>query len=190
MATLHRIVRLIVHPLEEWDRIAGERTSVDALLRRVILPFSLLAPTATVIGMNLFDRTWDPLRGYQVPSDRIFSAGATTYFGTVGSILVLAGIFAVIAPMYGAKRDYRAALKVAAYGALPVLLAGATLIVPVMVILGVVACCHTLYLYWLGVERVLEVGQGDRAEFVGIAMVLLVMVSVLAGGLAGALGLF
>ena len=63
MATLHRIFHLIVRPLDEWDRIAGERTSVDALLRRIILPFSLLAPIATVIGMNLFDQTWDPMRG-------------------------------------------------------------------------------------------------------------------------------
>lgn len=190
MEAMRRIVSLIVDPLAEWERIAGEPASVDALLRGIILPLSLPAPIATVIGMKVFDRAWDPVRGYQVPPEQIYAAGAATYFGSVGSILVLAAIFTLIAPMFGAPRNYLAALKVAAWGAIPVLLAGATLVMPVMVIIAVVALCHTFYLYWLGVGRVLAVGSDDRSEFVGIAMVLLVAVSVIAGSAASALGVF
>jgi hypothetical protein len=186
---MRHLAGLIVCPLAEWDRIASEPASADALLRRIILPLSLPAPIATIIGMNVFDRTWDPVRGYQVPPADIFSAGAATYFGTVGSILLLAAIFTLIAPMFGANRNYTAALKVATYGALPVLLAGATLVVPVMVIIAIVAVCHTLYLYWLGVGRLLAVAAVDRAEFVGIAMVILSALSGIAGGAASALGL-
>jgi hypothetical protein len=52
METLRRIVYLIFRPTAEWDLIATEKTSVDLLLRRYILPLSLGAPVATVIGMN------------------------------------------------------------------------------------------------------------------------------------------
>ena len=110
--------------------------------------------------MKTFDRDWDPVHGFLVPAEQILAAGAATYFATVGSILVLAAIFTLIAPMFGATRDYLAALKVATYGAIPVMLAGATLFLPVMAIVAMVGLCHTLFLFWLGVRRVLNVPRG------------------------------
>lgn len=190
MDALRRFVLLVLRPAAEWDVIAGERTSVDALIRRVVLPLSLGAPIATVIGMSMFDRDWDPVHGYLVPADQIFAAGVATFFGSVGSILLLAAIFVVIAPMYGSSRDYTAALKVAAYGAVPVLVAGATLVLPVMAIVAMVALCHTCYLYWVGVRRVLAVAPGSQTEFIGISLVLLAGASVLAGAFASSIGLF
>jgi Yip1 domain len=189
METLRRIVYLVFRPKAEWDAIAGEQTSVDALLRRYILPLALLAPVATVIGMKTFDRDWDPVHGFLVPADKILAAGVTTYFATVGSILVLAAIFTLIAPMFGVVRDYLAALKVATYGAIPVLLTGATLFLPVMAIVTMVGVCHTLFLFWVGVRRVLHVPHGAAAEFVGISLVLLTFLSVLIGAAASAIGL-
>ena len=189
METVRRIVYLIFRPTAEWDLIASEPTSVDALLRRYILPLALLAPTATVIGMKTFDRDWDPVHGYLVPADQIFAAGAATYFAIVGSIFVLAAIFAIIAPMFGAARDYLAALKVATYGSIPVMLAGATLLLPVMAIVTMVGLCHSLFLLWLGARRVLNVPAGAQAEFVGISIVLLTFLSVLVGAAASAVGL-
>ena len=44
MEALRRFVLLVLRPAAEWDVIAGERTSVDALIRRVVLPLSLGAP--------------------------------------------------------------------------------------------------------------------------------------------------
>jgi hypothetical protein len=189
METLRRIVYLTFRPTAEWDLIAAEQTSVDALLRRYILPLALLAPVATVIGMKTFDRDWDPLHGYLVPAEQIFAAGTATFFGTVGTIFALAAIFALLAPMFGAPRDYLAALKVATYGAMPVMLAGATLLLPVMAIVGLVAVCHTLYLYWIGVRRVLHVSEGSQTEFVGISLLLLTAASTMVGAAASSIGL-
>jgi len=189
METLRRIVYLIFRPAAEWDAIAGEKTSVDRLLRHYILPLALLAPVATVIGMKAFDRAWDPVHGFLVPAEQILAAGTATYFATVGSILVLAAIFTLIGPMFGAPRDYLAALKVATYGAIPVMLAGATLLLPVMAIVAMVGMCHTLYLFWVGVRRVLHVPSEEAAEFVGISLVLLTFLSVLVGATASAVGL-
>ena len=189
METLRRIVYLIFRPTAEWDLIAREQTSVDALLRSYILPLALLAPIATVIGMKTFDREWDPAHGYLVPADQILAAGAATFFAIVGSIFVLAAIFAIIAPMFGATRDYLAALKVATYGAIPLMLAGATLLLPVMAIVGLVGLCHTLFLFWLGARRVLNVPAGAGTEFVGISLVVLTFLSVLVGAAASAVGL-
>ena len=80
METLRRIVYLVFRPTAEWDAIAKEKTSVDALLRCYILPLALLAPIATVIGMKTFDRDWDPVHGYLVPADQILGGGHRDLF--------------------------------------------------------------------------------------------------------------
>ncbi len=189
METLRRIVYLIFRPKAEWDRIAEEKTSIDTLLRRYILPLALLAPIATTIGMRTFDREWDPVHGYLVPADQIFTAGVATYFATIGSIFALAAIFVLLAPMFGSPRNYTAALKVATYGSIPVLLAGATLLLPIMAIVGIVGLAHTLFLLSLGVRRVLNVPAGAQTEFIGISIVLLTFVSAVIGAAASSIGL-
>lgn len=189
MSTLRRFASLVLRPSAEWQAIAAEPTTVDALLLRVILPYALLAPIATVIGMNVFDARWDPLQGYLVPPEQIFAAAATTFFAVIGSIFGLAAIFVLLAPMFGSSRDYRAALKVAAYGALPVMLAGGAMLLPAMVVVGMVALCHTLYLYWVGARCVLDVRADHLSEFVGISTLLLGAFSVLAGAAASSVGL-
>lgn len=188
--TLRRIVGLIASPRVEWDRIASEPTSVDRLIRRFIVPLSLLTPIATAVGMRTFNAEWDADAGFFVPAELIYAASATTLFTSILSIFVLAGIFVAIAPMYGSSRNYRAALNVATYGAVPVLLAGATLLLPAMVIVTMVGVCHSLYLYWIGVRRVLEVPAEANAEFIGVSMTMLVGLSTIAGAMASHAGLF
>jgi hypothetical protein len=190
MDAVRRILRLLLWPRDEWERIARERSSVDELLRRFILPLSLLAPIASVVGMKVFDAEWDPKYGYVVPDKDIYAAGATTLFASIVSVFALAGIFVLIAPLYGSTRDYLTALKVATYGAVPVLLAGATLVLPMMTPVTVGGLAYSLFLYWLAARQVLHVGPEHQAEFVGISMVLLILASTLAGGAASAIGLF
>jgi hypothetical protein len=68
------------------------------------------------------------------------------------------------------------------------MLAGATLLLPVMALVGLIGLCHSLFVWWLGVRQVLAVKRSDQAEFVGIAMVLLFIASTVAGAAASALG--
>ena len=187
---LRRIASLILTPTQAWDEIAREPASVDALIRRYIVPLALLAPIATVIGMKTFDASWDPAHGYLVPPDAIWAAGAATLFASIASIFVLAGIFVLIAPMYGSSRHYPSALKVSTYGAVPVLVAGALLFLPVMVMISVVALGHTLFLYWIGVRRVLAVPEEARTEFIGISLTMLGGLSSIIGAALSSAGIF
>lgn len=190
MGVMRRFLWLVVNPTAAWDAFAQEHIGVDTLVVRYIVPLALLAPAATLIGMKNFNREWDAASGYLVPDEQIFAAAATTLFATILSIFALAGIFRLIAPMYRVAIDYRSALKVATFGALPVLLAGAVLVLPVLIAVPVVALCHTLYLYWVGVGRVLNVEPGSQTEFLGISVTLLTAISTLGGALASSLGLF
>ena len=188
--TFERIVDMIVRPRRTWDRIATETTSVDRLTVRFIVPLSLLAPIATGIGMRYFDSAWDGDQGYRVPATEIFAATATTLFASIASVFALAGIFVLMGRVYGSKSDFRVALQVATYGAVPLLLAGITLVIPVMAIVVVVGFVHSLYLYWLGARQVLEVKRSEQAEFIGISMLLFSVASTFAGAAVSHMGLF
>ena len=112
MEALRRIYRVVFRPRQEWDRIAQEDTTYGTLIRRYIIPLSLLAPVATVIGMSVFDTAWDAEQGYRVPPQAILGAGTATLLASILSMFALAGIFVLIAPMYGSSRNYLDALKV------------------------------------------------------------------------------
>ena len=158
-----------------------------------ITPLEAMACATPVIGARVGGVKYSVLdgeTGYLVPPDQIFAAGATTLFGTIVSIFVLAGIFKLIAPMYDSSPSYVDALKVATFGAIPVLLAGATLFIPAMVIVSGVGLCHSLFLYWVGVGRVLAVSTGSKSEFIGISMTLLGGLSTLIGAMASSVGMF
>ena len=189
MTALRRIFNIVAHPTAEWDAIAREPASVPRLLLAYVLPLALLAPVATVIGMRAFGTGWDPAHGYRVDAADVLAAGVTTYVAIVGSILLLAGIFVLIAPLYGSSRSYVAALKVATFGSVPVLLAGATLVIPAMALAALIASLHTLFLYSEGIGRVLQVRADSRTEFVGASLVLLVGCSTLIGAAASGIGL-
>lgn len=190
MSTLRRIAGLVVRPQQEWERIAAEDTSVSVLIRRYIVPLGLLGPIATMIGMRFFGTAWDPQHGYRVPDAEIFAAAATTLVASIFSVFAIAGAFVLVAPMYGSTRDYRRALAVATYGAIPVFLAGATLVLPVMVIVSVVAFLQTLHLYWIGAKRMLGVVRNEQAEFVGVSMLLFSVAATFMGAVVSGIGAF
>ncbi len=184
---MRRVLRLLRHPREEMAVIAAESTPVSRLLLRYIIPFSLLAPVAGMLGMTFFDARWNADLGYVVPPNDIVAAGVTTLLATIGSVFALAGIFAALGRLYGSSRDFGAALKVATYGALPVMIAGGVLVLPMLAIMGLAGLSWSLYLFWLGAGEILGVRGSQQSEFVGIAMVLLVVASTIAGAAVSAL---
>ena len=67
-------------------------------------------------------------------------------------------------------------------------MSGVVLVLPVMVVVSMVALCYTLFLYHIGVTRVLEIRE-DQFEFIGISLLLLTFVSIMAGMIAASVGL-
>lgn len=188
MEMLRRIVYLTFRPNAEWTRIAGEQVDVDTLLRRYIIPLSLPTALATYVGMKVFDATWDIDHGYLVPQDQIFATAAFTFFALVGSILLLGGILSRMAHFYDARPSYVDGLKVAAYGATPLLVTGAGLVLPDMVVVSMIGLCHSLFLVYVGAGTVLGV-RAEKAEFLCISLVILALGSMLFGAAVATSGI-
>ena len=143
-------------PAAGWEGSPRRRQASIDLLRRVILPYALLAPAATGIGMKVFDARWDPLHGYLVaPEQHLRRRGDDAISRSSRRSSRLAAIFVRLAPMFGVvarlpRRAERRRVRRAAGAA-----RRRALLLPAMAIVGIVALCHTLFLYWVGARCVL-----------------------------------
>jgi hypothetical protein len=184
-----RIKDVIFHPGTEWAVIARETGGAVALCARYLLPLALLAPIASVIGMTVFDYSWDQNKGFRIPRENILAVGLANYFFAVFTVLLIAAVFFMMTRVVDGQRDAMASLKVAVYGAIPLMLSGGVLFMPVNVVICLIAMMHTLALYYSGVQTVMKIKQTEAAMFVGVSMVIVFFASTLLGALASSLGM-
>lgn len=190
MSTLKRIKGMMFSPQAEWDAVARDAPGASVLLGNFLLPLSLLAPAATVVGMLVFDTGWNAEYGYSILRDRAPVIAVATYVFEIASVYLLAAVFYFLARAEGRLPRFPEALRVAVFGSIPVLISGATLLIPSSVVFAMFAMLYAFYLYCLGAERLLGIRPGDSAMFIGVAMVCMIVLSTVMGALASALGVF
>jgi uncharacterized membrane protein len=174
MDLMPRIIRIVVSPRDEWERIAGEGWQ-SALI--YVLLLSLLPALASFVNVRNSELRLPP------------NAVLMTYFSSAFGVLAIAAAFWLLARMFSPKATAQGCVKVAVYGATPLYIAAGLLVMPVLVIVCVVSLLHVFYLYYLGAQQLLGVPENDAAQFVAIALVLAIVASTLGGGAVGALGL-
>ena len=180
---------MLLAPRAAWDNVALRPLGPLELTLRCILPFSLIAPLASFIGMTFFDREWSPVFGYQVHRDRIPGAVASTFLFSVVSVYAIAAAFCLTAPLARARSDYRLALNIATLGALPLWASGVALVMPSGVLLCLAFALHALSLYSQGAVRLLGVKEDESLFFVVFSLVFMAIASFLLGAAASNLGL-
>jgi len=97
-------------------------------------------------------------------------------------------LFAIV-PVYDVRRNWTRAWAVAAYGATPIWVAGALLVQPVLILAVLVATMHASFLWFLGVQALLQVPARAAAECVAIALLIGTVLTMLAGGFLSAAGM-
>lgn len=94
-----------------------------------------------------------------------------------------------MAGFFEAIRDWDRAVAVAAYAATPVLLCGALLVIPILVVASIAGFVHFLALSHMGLQRVLGCRAEDGAAFTAATCLFALVASMLLGGLCSAAGL-
>lgn len=176
-------------PENAWESIAQRPLEPLQLTLRFILPFSLIAPLSSYIGLTFFGSEWSPDFGYHVHGDRIPGAVASTFLFSVVSVYAIAAAFCLTAPLARVRPDYRLALNIATLGALPLWVSTVTLVMPPGVLLCLAFALHTLSLYALGAVRLLGVKKGDAVFFVVFSLVFMAIASTILGAFASNFGL-
>ena len=90
-------------------------------------------------------------------------------------MLLLGLIIDLLAPLFGGRRDFENAFKLAVYSFTPLWLAGIFLLLPGLRFL-LLTGAYGIYLFWLGVPRLTKVPEQHAANFT-------VVIVICAGGL-------
>ena len=158
------------------------------LVRRFLVPLALLTPIATIVGMNSFDVAWDVNHGYRIPKERIFNIGVANFAFEVITVMMAGLIFFFMARTDQRAPSFAPALNVAVYGAVPLLISGVLLFVPMNVTICMLAMLHTFILYWIGVQKVMNIHPDNASLFVALSMTVLFGASTLLGAFASTFG--
>ena len=187
---LRRALALITSPAREWATIAAESFTATGILLRYALPLAVIPAVAweiglAVFGLAAFDGELQPTRLDRSP----LIGAASTLLGSIVCVAALALALFAIVPVYDVRRNWTRAWAVAAYGATPVWLAGVLLVHPVLILAVLVATLHACFLWFLGVQVLLQVPARAAAECVAIALLIGTVLTMLAGGLLSAAGM-
>ena len=175
---------LLIRPAATWKRIRAADPSWTRSLLGYAAPLALLPSIAWPLGQSLKADA-----GALAGPGAIVYGFVATWLLTLACIGLLAlGIFA-LAGFFNVARNWDRAMAVSAYSSTPVLLCGALLVMPLLVIASVGGFLYGLALCSIGLQEMLDCREGDTPAFVAGAGVFLGVTSMALGALCSAIGL-
>jgi hypothetical protein len=165
-----RAKAILVDPAAAWLRLEKDIGDPAYLLSRYVAVLALIPALSSFVGATLI--------GVVAPSGVTLRAdlfaglfGAIFGYATSCAIVLLLGlIIDLLAPLFGGRRDFESAFKLAVYSFTPLWLAGLFLLLPglhFLLLTGV----YGIYLFWLGVPRLTKVPEGQAANFTAIVVI-------------------
>jgi Yip1 domain len=130
MKAARRAKAMLLHPSAEWAVIERESGDPAYLLSRYVAVLALVPALCGFIGASVI--------GVVVPGTGLVRASLFDgFFGAifgyamaVAIVLVLALVINLLAPLFGGRKDFDSAFKLAVYSYTPVWLAGIFLLLP------------------------------------------------------------
>jgi hypothetical protein len=155
MNIVARVHGILADPTTEWSRIAKEPGDAAHLLTSYV---ALLALVPAIFGFVGACVVGVVAPGGAVLRTPFFAGLFGAVFGYVMScatVLVLAIAIRFAAPLFGGRRDFDSAFKLAVYSYTPVWLAGVFLLAPGLRFLGL-AGLYGGYLLWCGLPPLMQ----------------------------------
>ena len=170
MNALARSKAILVDPAAAWRGIEKDVGDPAYLLSRYVAVLALIPALSSFVGATLV--------GVVTPSGAILRAnlidglfGAVfSYAASCAIVLLLGLIIDLLAPLFGGRRDFEEAFKLAVYSFTPLWLAGIFLLLPGLRFL-LLTGIYGIYLFWLGAPRLIKMREQQAANFTLVIVV-------------------
>ena len=110
-----RVKGILLKPMQEWQTISGEATTIQELYTSYIVILAAIGPVASIIGMSIVGIQLPFGGSYRVPITTSIGSAVVHYVLTLVGVYVLALIIDALAPTFSAEKNMNQAFKVAAY---------------------------------------------------------------------------
>jgi hypothetical protein len=180
MNLIERAKSILLTPKEAWPVIDAEPATVASIYKDWLVIMAAIPAVCGFIGMSFVGVGMFGY-GYKVP---IIGGLVTMVFGYVLSLVmayVMALVVDALAPNFGATKNPVGAMKVMAYGATAVYVAGLFKLIPMLGMLGILAACYSVYLMYLGLQSVMKCPQDKAAGYTAVVVIIYIVVAIIVG---------
>ena len=184
MNLIDRAKNILFSPKTEWEKIQGETIPHVKMLTTNLLWLALIPAVAAFIGWGVI--------GHKVLFVRVAGFGLGIRYALMQFVSVIGGAyltalaFYLVAPHFGAKKDFDKAFQLAAYCYTAVCAGGVFYIMWSLSFLAGIAGLYGLYILWLGVKPMLEVPEEKVTNYFIVALLCMVVISIVLGAILGA----
>jgi hypothetical protein len=178
MDLVERAKNIIVSPKTEWPEIVREPGEPSYLFANYVAILALIPALCRFIGLSV-------LSGFMPIVGGLFGA-VISYLFTFVIIYVVAVVVDQLAPTFGGRRDFGAALKTTVYSYTPMWLAGIFLLVPGLRFLTILGL-YGVYLLWVGLPITMRSSPQRNLLYVASIVVCVLLVGFVLSLILGAI---
>jgi len=180
MNLVERAKSILLTPRQAWPVIDAEPASVASIYKDWLIIMAAIPAVCGFVGMSVVGVGMFGF-GYKVP---VIAGLVTMVLGYVLSLVmayVMALVVDALAPSFGATKNLVGAMKVMAYGATAVYVAGLLKLIPALGVLGILAACYSVYLMYLGLQSVMKAPQDKAAGYTAVVVIIFIVASIIVG---------
>lgn len=162
----------LIEPEGLWERVRRHCEHDGALLPLVLIPLAgaLGVALAAEVGVRLFNTEWNPVLGYSARPDNEGARVGLLWLALALAPFVQAVVGTLVLPLYRRPRRWRTTLAVFVVGAVPLYVAGLSLVLLPGILLVFVAFFLSVAWWTTGACELLEVPRGEGGEFVTVTL--------------------
>lgn len=180
MNLIERIKGILFHPKEEWEKIAGETTTIGDLYRSYVGILAAIGPVAFVIGMSLVGMRLPFYGSFRLPITTAIGSAVIQYVLTLAGVYILALVIDALAPTFRGEKNLTQAFKVAAYSYTAGWVAGVFVIIPALGVLGILGL-YGLYLLYLGLPVLMKSPQDKSLGYTITVIIAAIVIFMIIG---------
>lgn len=177
MDLVERAKAIVTTPKTEWQAIEGEPGDPAYLFANYVAILAAIPAVCRFIGTAIFGRSILGGFGYAI----------VHYLLTFVMLYVVALIVDALAPTFGGQKSQSAALKLTVYSMTPAWLGGVFWLIPALGILSILAALYGLYLFWLGLPKLMKAPDDKSVPYAAAVVVCVIVIGFIIGAVARAI---
>jgi len=173
MDIVSRVKNILINPKNEWAVIDGEPDEPITILKSYVAIVAAIPAVCGFIGTSIIG-----IAGYRTGIIGGLFSAVLSYVLTLAGVFVMAFIIDALAEMFGGRKNFNSAFKVAAYAPTASWVAGVFTLIPVLSVLTILGL-YSLYLLYLGLQMLMRTPQDKAIGYVIAVIVAAIIVSLL-----------
>ncbi len=182
MNLIERTTGILLKPKQTWPVIDAEPATVSSIYTNWLIIMAAIPAVCGFVGLSLIGVGAFGF-GYRMPIVGGLVAAIVGYVLSLAVTYIMALVVDALAPSFGGTKNPVGALKVMAYGATAVYVAGFLKLLPALSMLGILAACYSIYLMYLGLQSVMKSPQDKAVGYTAVVVIIFVVASIVVGSI-------